>query len=179
MAEFARPFRTAVAVAMFLGLIVAANWLTTTYGLVPVGLGLVATAGTWAAGLVLLARDVLQDLTGRATILALIAVGAALSLLLAGPQIAVASAVAFAVSELVDMAIYTPLRRKGWGRAATASGIAGSFVDTLLFLAIAGFPVWTAMPGQMFAKTTATLLAVTPVVVARALLRNRVRPEGA
>lgn len=34
----------------FLGTILAANYATSRYGLVPVGFGLTATAGTWFAG---------------------------------------------------------------------------------------------------------------------------------
>ncbi len=186
-ASFSRPFRVTyppmwlkfTACAAFCLLVVAANWLTTVYGLVPVGLGLMATAGTWCAGLVLLARDVVQDLTGRVAVLVLIAAAAIGSAVLAGPQLALASGAAFAVSELADLAVYSPLRRKGWGRAAFLSGLVGSAVDSVLFLAIAGFPVWQAMPGQMFAKMAATVAVVTPVVVGRALLRNRLRPQGA
>ena len=164
----------------FLALIVAANWLTVSYGLVPVGLGMVATAGTWAAGLVLLTRDWVQELSGKTVVVALIAVGAAGSAELAGPQLAVASGVAFAVSELADLAVYTPLRRKGWVRAAFASNVVGSAVDTVLFLALAGFPVWQAMPGQMFAKTAVTAVFVGLAwVVGRAVLRHRIRTSGA
>lgn len=162
----------------FLGLIVAANWLTSTYGLIPIGLGLTATAGTWAAGLVLLARDAVQEAGGRGAVVAVIVVGAAGSAMVASPQLAVASAVAFSISETADFLVYNPLRRKGWARAALASGLVGSVVDTVLFLALAGFPIWVAMPGQMFAKTAATVAVVALVVVARAVLRHRVRPAG-
>lgn len=167
------------AVVAFLGLAVAANVLTAHYGLIPIGLGLMATAGTWAAGLTLLARDVVHDLAGRWAVVACVAVGAVLSAALTDPRLAVASGVAFAISELADLAVYTPMRRKGWARAAVASNLVGSLVDTLAFLSLAGFPIWQALPGQMFAKTTATLVVVAPVVVARAVLRDRVRPEGA
>jgi hypothetical protein len=104
--------------------------------------------------------------------------GAGLSAVLATPQLAVASGIAFAVSEAADYAVYAPLRRRGWARAVTASSVAGSAVDTVLFLTLAGFPLWQAMPGQMLAKTTAIAAVVTPVVVARAVLRNRLRPVG-
>lgn len=170
--------RTA-AVGSFLTLVVAANVLTATYGLIAVGLGLMATAGTWAAGLVLLARDWVNDTAGRWAVLACVAGGAGLSAVLAGPQLALASGVAFAVAELADWAVYSPLRRKGWARAAIASGIVGSLVDTLIFLALAGFPIWLALPGQMLAKTTATLAVVGLVVTGRVVLRHRLRPEGA
>lgn len=165
-------------VVVFLVLVVGANWLTATYGLVPVGLGLVATAGAWAAGLVLVARDLVHDTAGRLAVLACIVAGAALSGLLATPQLAIASGVAFAISELADFAVYAPLRRRGWGRAVAASSVVGSVVDTVLFLWLAGFPIAMAMPGQMFAKTTAIAVVVVPVVVARAVLRYRLRPEG-
>jgi hypothetical protein len=166
-------------ITAFLTLVVAANYLTANYGLISVGFGLMATAGTWAAGLVLLARDVVQDACGRAAVFACILAGAGLSALTSNPRLAIASAAAFAISETADFAVYNPLRRKGWARAALASNVAGSLVDSLVFLTLAGFPIWQALPGQMLAKTTATVAVVLPVVVARALLRYRVRPEGA
>jgi queuosine precursor transporter len=168
-----------IAFLSFVGAAVAANWLTNRYGLVPVGFGLVTTAGTFAAGLVLLLRDVLQDLGGRWWVLAAIAAGAGASAFLAGPALALASGAAFAVSELADAAVYTPLRRRGWARAAFASGVVGSAVDSVLFLWLAGFPIWAALPGQMFVKVGVTAAVVLLVVVARAVFRYRVRPEGA
>lgn len=171
--------RQASAVAAFLTLIVVANWLTSNYGLIPVGFGLVATAGTWAAGLVLLARDVVQDTAGHKVMLTCIAVGAILSAALASPQIALASGMAFALSELLNWAVYTPIRRHGWARAVVPSNIAGAFLDTVVFLSIAGFPIWSAVPGQMLAKTVATLAVVIPVVVIRALLRQPIYATGA
>jgi len=167
-------------IVAFLALVVAANWLTAEYGLIPVGLGLTATAGTWAAGLVFLARDLVHDVAGREGVMVCVALGAALSVWLATPQLAVASGVAFAVSELFDWAVYAPLRRKGWARAVVASNLVGSVVDSVLFLALAGFPVWPAMPGQMFVKTAATLAVVIPVVVVRHFVpRQPQHAEGA
>lgn len=167
------------AVMAFLTCAVAANVLTARYGLIPVGFGLMATAGTWAAGLTLVARDWVHDLAGRWTVLGCIAAGAGLSALLAGPRLALASGLAFAISETADLLVYQPLRRRGWARAVIVSNLVGSAVDTLVFLALAGFPIWLALPGQIFAKTTATVVVVAPVVVARAVLRNRIRTQGA
>lgn len=167
-------------VAVFVVLVVAANWLTAQYGLVPVGLGLMTTAGTWAAGLVLVARDLVHDTAGRLAVLGCIAVGALLSAWLTVPQLALASGVAFAVSELADFAVYAPLRRRGWARAVAASSLAGAIVDSLLFLWLAGFPLAAALPGQLFAKTIAMLAVVLPVVAARrALPRQPQHAEGA
>lgn len=168
-----------LAAALFVVGAVAANWLTVRFGLVPVGLRVVTTAGTFAAGLVLLLRDWVQDSGGRWWVAGCVAAGAALSAVLAGPQLALASAAAFAVSELADAAVYTPLRRRGWARAAMASGVVGSAVDSVLFLTLAGFPIRSALPGQMLVKVGVTALVVGLVVVARAVLRDRVRTEGA
>jgi uncharacterized PurR-regulated membrane protein YhhQ (DUF165 family) len=166
-------------VAAFLGLAVAANILTATYGMVPVGFGLIATAGTWAAGLVLLARDCVHDSAGRWAVLGCIAAGAVLSAALTNPALAFASAAAFAVSELADLAVYSPLRRKGWGRAAFLSGVVGSIVDTFLFLHLAGFFTWPGTWGQLFAKITITAgFVLAAKAVSRALLRDRVRAQG-
>lgn len=174
-----RPW-AAAAVGVFVALAAAANWLTAEYGLVPVGFGLVVAAGTFAAGAVLLVRDVVQDLGGRWWVLAAIVAGAAVSAVLAGPKLALASGAAFAVSELADAAVYTPLRRRGWARAAMLSGVAGAVVDSLLFLWLAGFPVWSSMPGQVLVKVAVTAAVVVAVVVIRrALLRHTIRAARA
>jgi uncharacterized PurR-regulated membrane protein YhhQ (DUF165 family) len=82
--------------------------------MVPVGFGLVATAGTYFAGLAFVLRDSVQDAGGRRLVLTLIIAGALLSYLVSDPFIALASGVAFLVSETVDMGIYTPLRKRGY-----------------------------------------------------------------
>ncbi|GIM90160.1 VUT family protein [Paractinoplanes toevensis] len=163
-------------VTAFITTAVAANTLTARYGLIDVGFGLTATAGTWAAGLILTLRDLLHDLWGRATVYAAILAAALASAGTAGPQLALASGVAFAVSELADLTVYTPLRRHGWARAVLASNTVGATVDSLVFLTLAGFAVTAALPGQLFAKTTATAAVVLPVLVSRALLRHRLWP---
>ena len=164
--------------AAFLGCILAANYVTSRYGMVPVGFGLMATAGTYFAGLSFVIRDSLQDAAGKRWTIAVITLGAALSFLVSDPFIALASAVAFGISELVDLGIYTPLRRKGYVRAAVASNVAGSLVDTVAFLTIAGFPVMTAVPGQLVGKLAVTLAAVLMVVTFRAVSRQPMQPIG-
>lgn len=155
--------RTLATIGGFLGTILAANYVTTEYGMIPVGFGLVATAGTYFAGLAFVIRDSIQDLAGKRAVIALLIVGAALSYLISDPFIALASGVAFLVSELADLAVYTPLRRKGYIRAAVASNIVGALVDTVLFLWIAGFPIADAIAGQMVGKVAVTALVVVAV----------------
>ncbi len=174
-----RPRVVIAAIVVFATAVAAANWLTARYGLIAVGLGLTATAGTYAAGLCLLARDWVHDAAGRVAVLAAIGAGGAASAVMAGPRLALASAAAFVVSELADLLVYQPLRRRGWALAVLASGAVGAPVDTVLFLALAGFPIWAALPGQLLAKATATAIPVAVVLLARALLRHRLRPQGA
>jgi len=145
----------------FIATILAANYVTTEYGMVPVGFGLVATAGTYFAGLAFILRDLMQDTAGRKAVLALIVAGAALSYAVSDPFIATASAVAFLLSEGADFGVYTPLRKRGYIRAAVASNIVGAVVDTLVFLTIAGFPLRQALAGQLVGK-----MLVTGVIIA-------------
>lgn len=147
-----------------LACILAANFVTSLYGVVPVGFGLMATAGTYFAGLTFVLRDALQDAAGKMWTLGLIAVGAAVSFMLADPFIALASAAAFLSSEVADLVVYTPLRKRGYIRAAVTSNVVGSFVDTIIFLAIAGFPIQDAFTGQMVGKLVITAAAVALVI---------------
>jgi uncharacterized PurR-regulated membrane protein YhhQ (DUF165 family) len=164
--------RGLTALAAYITAIAAANWLTTRYGLVPMGFGLTATAGTYAAGVALLLRDVVQDACGWRWVLAGIASGAALTAV-TSPSLAVASTVAFLLAELLDMAVYTPLRDRGWARAALLSGIAGAVIDTYTFLALAGFPVTAqSVGGQLVGKALwATALPVLAVLTIRQVRR--------
>lgn len=161
----------------FIGTILAANYATTRYGMVPVGFGLMATAGTYFAGLAFILRDLMQDRAGRKAVIAVIMVGAILSYAISAPFIATASAVAFLLSEAADFAIYTPLRgqgKRGYIRAAVASNTVGAVVDTTLFLSIAGFPLRDAFWGQVVGKIAVTLVVVAGVTAVRAPRRRPV-----
>lgn len=174
--------RGILALTAYILAIVTANWLTTRYGLVHVAPGLVTTAGTYAAGTALLLRDVVQDTAGWRWVLAGIAAGAVLTAV-TSPALALASATAFLLAELLDMAVYTPLRERGWARAALLSGIAGAVVDTYAFLTLAGFPITAqTVGGQLVGKALwATALPVLIVVAVRQVRRGRVsrNPVGA
>lgn len=171
-----RNILAAASAATFIALVVASNWLTARYGL----LGGFVTAGTFTAGLVLAARDAVRETAGIWASLGCVAAGAAASIVMASPTLALASGVAFAVSELADTLVYEPLRAKGKARALAWSNLVGSVIDSLLFLALAGFPLWPALAGQVAVKWA--VCVVLPLLViggARAVLRYRLRPEGA
>lgn len=151
--------RATATLAAYIATIPAANMLVTHYGAVPVGFGLMAPAGVFLVGLALVLRDLLHEWAGRWAVFAAIAAGAMLSYLLAAPALATASAAAFGVAELADMAVYTPLRRRGLTVAVLASNAVGLVVDSLLFLHLA-FGSLAFLPGQIVAKAEMTLLAV-------------------
>lgn len=167
-----------IAAAVFVAAIVLANVLTTRYGFVEVGLDLEATAGTFAAGLALGVRDLIGD---RRLMLAAVTIGALLSFAFADGRIALASFVAVLVSELADWQVYE--RVTAWPTAVLASNVVGAVVDTFLFLLIAGFFTWDAVPGQLVGKVVwATLVPlglIYAVRSARAVHGDRLRPEGA
>jgi hypothetical protein len=172
----ARRLLAVVASAAFVGLVVASNWLTARYGLV---FGFV-TAGTFTAGLVLAARDAVRETAGVWASLGCIAAGVAVSAFMSTPQLALASGAAFALSELADTAVYEPLRRRSRTRALAWSNLVGSVVDSVLFLTLAGFPLWPAVVGQVAVKwAVCVALPLLAIGGARAVLRNRLRTEGA
>jgi uncharacterized PurR-regulated membrane protein YhhQ (DUF165 family) len=65
------------------------------------------------------------------------------------------------------LVVYTPLRERGYVRAAIASNVVGALVDTVLFLWVAGFPIAGAVAGQMVGKLTVTAVTVALVLAAR------------
>lgn len=168
--------KAASAVAVYVAAVVAANVLTFHFGLVPVGFGMLVTAGTYAAGFALLARDFVHRYAGVGWALIGVALGVALSWALASPAIAAASAIAFLVAELVDLALYAAVRPRGFVRAAVLSNVASAPLDTVLFLLIAGFPLTLeSVAGQFVGKVLwATLVPLLLWVgVTRAVLRYR------
>lgn len=97
------------------------------------------------AGLIFVLRDMVQVRYGHWSLAAML-VGSILSYLLADPFVAMASVTAFAVSELIDWAVFTvtrrPLRDRLWISAAFSVP-----VDTAIFFGMLDIwdpAVWTA-----------------------------------
>ena len=159
--------------AAYLGTIVAANWLVVHVGLVPVGFNLVAPAGVYAAGLAFTLRDLLHERAGLRGVLLAIGGGTILSAVIS-PQLAIASGTAFLVSELLDLAVYTPLRQRGWVLAVVASNLVGLIADSALFLGLA-FGSLDYLVGQVVGKLWMTALAVGVLWISG---WGRTRPTG-
>lgn len=173
--------RAGLALLAYVLVVVSANVATSTLGLIQLPLGLTVAAGTFAAGLALCFRDVLHDAGGLRLVLVGILLGTVASFATASGRIAVASAAAFLLAELLDLAVYTPLRRRGWNRAVLASNLAGGIVDSAVFLALSGLGLTlAAVSGQVAVKLAVTVLFLAAAgVVRRAVLRERLEPAGA
>lgn len=142
----------------FISTIFAANWLIEHYGIVNIGFGLMAPAGVFAVGFAFTFRDIVQKTLGAKWAIAAILIGAALSYFVS-PAFALASGVAFLLSELADLGVYSPLERRRWLGAVVASNIVGAVVDSALFLWIA-FGSLAFIEGQVVGKLAMTAVAL-------------------
>lgn len=169
-------FVSLAALAAFVGTVYGANWALQKYGIVPIGFGLTAPAGVFFAGLALGLRDYVQETLGRAAVVGAIVTGAALSWWLGANitipgghvSIAVASGVAFLLSELADFSVYTPLRGRTITGGIVGSNLVGAVVDSALFLWLA-FGSLSFFTGQFVGKSLMTL----PVLAVLATWRVR------
>jgi uncharacterized PurR-regulated membrane protein YhhQ (DUF165 family) len=134
--------------------------------------GLSAPSGVLAIGVALVLRDLLQRRLGLGWAFAAILLGTILSAALAPPALVIASAVAFLLSELADLFIYTPLQRRGLVKAVAASGIVGLVVDSVVFLTIA-FGNLDYLPGQIVGKLWAVLTSLPFIRLVRKLDNQR------
>lgn len=165
------------AVAAYAGAVLSANWLSTHYGMTDVGFGLAASAGTFAAGFALLARDFVQRLGGPGYALAAVALGSVASYALADHFIALASAAAFLLGELLDLGVFTPLLgRLGFARAAALSNLVSAPVDSLLFLWLAPAPIFVVTSDAMLGQTVGKLVWATLIPLALIMLATERRP---
>jgi queuosine precursor transporter len=147
-----RAWWAVAAFATYAAAIATSNWLITRFGVTPVGFGLIAPAGVWAAAVSFPARDITQRMGGRWLGIAAILGGAALSWALSSSHLAVASGVTYLCSETLDMAVYTPLQRRWFVPAVIASGCAAIVLDSVLFLHLAGLYSVPLVEGLILGK---------------------------
>lgn len=117
--------------------------------------------------------------TARQVVYRGFAVAVPLSFALADARIAMASCAAFLFGQLLDISVFTRLRRSSWWVAPAGASISASLLDTLVFffLAFAGTPMnWaTHATGDFSVKLTMDLLLLIPFRV----LLQRFRPAPA
>jgi uncharacterized PurR-regulated membrane protein YhhQ (DUF165 family) len=154
--------RTGIPTAIaYLATIVGANWAVHRFGVVPVGFGYLAPAGVYFVSLALVLRDAVQYLLGKPVTLAVMAAGVLLSALVAGPQLALASGAAFAVSETLDFALFTWIAPR-WALAVAVGGFAGLVADSIVFLTLA-FGSLEFLPGQILGKSYGVIIATVVI----------------
>jgi queuosine precursor transporter len=168
-ANKAQRLREGIVFLVLFGLTVpAANWLIGNVGttcvpngpcLIPVAPGLMSPSGVLMIGVALVLRDLVQRRLGVWLAAAAILAGAALSGLLAPPALVIASAIAFLLSELADLTVYTPLARRGFVAAVIASSLVGLVVDSIVFLWLA-FGSLDFLAGQIVGKAWMVLLSI-------------------
>ncbi|WP_144435569.1 VUT family protein [Roseovarius atlanticus] len=148
-----------------------ANWMIGNVGtfcvpegpcLIPVGPGLTAPSGVLMIGLALVLRDLVQRNLGVKWAAGAVIGGAILSAFVAPPALVIASATAFLLSEMADLAVYTPLQKRGLVLAVFASSVVGLVIDSAIFLYLA-FGSLDYIAGQIVGKAWMVLLAL-PVI---------------
>lgn len=169
-----------LAFALFALTIPMANWLIGNVGtmcipqgpcVIPVGFGLEAPSGVLMVGAALVLRDMVHERLGALWALAAIAVGSVLSAFLASPALVVASVAAFALAELADFAVYTPLRKRNLTAAILASGAVGAVIDSAVFLWLA-FGSLAFIDGQIVGKLWMTIAAAAFIMMARGIRKD-------
>lgn len=130
--------------ACFVALVILANWLASAYLVTVPFTTYLAPAGVFCIGAVLVIRDWLQQLKGLLWTMPLVYAAGLTSWIvgdLAGwtglEKIAVASVVAFTISETVEAAVFTPLRKRYLTFGVALSATVGNALDSYIFLQIA------------------------------------------
>jgi uncharacterized PurR-regulated membrane protein YhhQ (DUF165 family) len=163
--------------AAFVGLVLLANWLAAAYVVQVPLTPYDAPAGVFCIGGVLVLRDWMQQLAGLVRTMPLVYASGLLSWLVgdrAGwtslEKVAIASVVAFTVSETVEALVFTPIRNRSLTLGVALSATVGNAVDSWIFLTLA-FSSTAFFWGQFWGKNEAIAAGV-----ALTLARRRLAP---
>ena len=168
MAKGRTPF-----VYLYVLLIPLVNWSFAHVPTLPMPDG-----GAWSpmavvTGLILVVRDFAQREVGHAIFLPLV-IGIAVSFVMAPPAIALASAAAFAISELVDWAVYSFSKKPLSARVLISSAISAP-LDSAVFWALASLTVAGVFTWSTVITAVASKL-LGAYVVYRILKSREARP---
>lgn len=144
--------RFAMALIAMIAVVTASNILVqfpVEADLGPIHLGDILTWGAFTYPFAFLVSDLTNRYDGprraRAVVLAGFAVALCLSAYLATPRIAIASATAFLVGQLLDIAVFSRLRNRFWALPPLAASLLGSAIDTAIFFGLAFAPAFGAI----------------------------------
>lgn len=141
--------RFAMAVAAMIAVVTASNILVqfpVQADLGSIHLGDILTWGAFTYPFAFLVSDLTNRHDGprraRAVVLVGFAVALCLSAYLSTPRIAIASATAFLVGQLLDIAVFSRLRNRFWLVPPLSASLLGSLIDTAIFFSIAFAPAF-------------------------------------
>lgn len=155
-------------VLTYIALIAGVNWLFDVTPLVELPGGNLWSPAALVVGFVFVVRDFAQRRAGNHILWAMLA-GIAISWFMASPQLAVASALAFAVGELADWALYT-FTKKPFSQRILISSLLGAPLDSLVFLSLIGIASPLSVGIMSFSKLIGAFLVFL-------LVRRRERLE--
>ena len=160
----------------FLSLVILANWLASSYIVHVPFTTYMAPAGVFAIGGILVLRDWLQQAYGLVKTMPLVYLAGLISWGagdLAGwtslQKIAIASVIAFSVSETVEAVVFTPLRKRSLSLGVALSGTVGLALDSWIFLALA-FGSLAFFWGQFWGKFEMVALGTLLTLIRRRLV---------
>lgn len=138
------------AAALYVVSIIVANLGFSYIPMIPIGYGEMFAPMSLLVGFVFVLRDYAQRELGHKVLVAML-FGAVASYILADPFVALASVIAFGVSELLDWAIYTLTKRPFKDRVLLSSVISTP-VDSAVFMLILGFFSWYGLVAMVVSK---------------------------
>jgi len=160
---------------VLLALVLLANWLASAYVVHVPLTPYVAPAGVFCIGGVLVLRDWMQQLGGLVRTMPLVYAAGLLSWLVGDlarwtslEKVAVASVVAFTLSETLEAVVFTPLRRRNLTLGVALSATAGNALDSYVFLTLA-FSSTAFFWGQFWGKSEAIAFGLLLTLARRRL----------
>lgn len=141
--------------AAYLAAIIGANIGFSYLPMIALPGGQMLAPMSFVVGAVFVLRDLAQRELGHRVLLVM-GVGLLASYIMADPFVAIASAVAFAVSELADWLVYT-LTKKPLAQRILISSVVGTPLDSAVFMFVAGFFSW---PGLLIMTASKMVAAV-------------------
>ena len=141
---------------LYIGLIVLVNWGFSVVPLVEIAGGEKWPPMSLLVGFIFVARDFAQREIGHRVIFAML-IAALLSYVMANPFVAIASLIAFLISEFADWAVYTFTGRSFSQRVLISSAV-GTPLDSIAFLGIIGHLSVTSVIVMTVSKMLGALL---------------------
>jgi len=141
---------------LYLASIVAVNFAFSYLPMIQLPLDQAIPAGTLLVGFIFVLRDYAQREIGFRIYLAML-LGVIVSYVMADPFVAVASAVAFGVSELVDALIFT-VTKKPMRERILISSAASTPIDSAIFLLMIGVFNWFGFLVMVIVKMFAAVI---------------------